>query len=355
MNDFTMVVSEALPEGSDILMIGRPKGEIKAGEEIYVCTTDGKFFASRADVVQKSENDPESISIKAALPEGKVVTHLAVVSTIAPTVNPRPGVALENPFLMGLAREIKIRHQEKEFNSALIYGVVHSMFMLPAKFDGDYETDENGGVKINRDTRISYATLPAADDRNKKVLALYTDERALNEWIKRMGDVDVQKSCMVLPFPAIYGIMKDSKLAGLVVNPFSEDANVYLKGEMLDSLVKSDVYKRDMASMAVNTGLRIGAPVDSPEVRKIRQILMDYGVANSKIDEIYLFLRIEGDRKSYVVPFSCEGEPREFAKEMGEALKPVLENITNVSFGPIDLINSLDSETVMEGLVHRRV
>lgn len=114
--------------------------------------------------------------------------------------------------------------------------MLKAIYMTPVLITPEPEKDEEGNVKLQPGTKISVQVLPMQN--NKSMMMAFTDSKEFKKWA--MADQSHTVSMGMREF--ISTVMKDPNLAGVTINPFSN--NLIIPRERMEMMMKMNAGQR---------------------------------------------------------------------------------------------------------------
>lgn len=296
---FTLVVRELRVLTDKMCIVGKPFGEYKTGDALYIRRSNLPVVKLNVDFTSFKEDMMEIYVEGVNLPE-KV--EFAVVTDVEPQASVTPNKPVENPFLLGLSREYKENYKTPEFLNEYCYNLINAKFVVPV-------ISPELGTKALEDKKVqvNIGFHMITTQKGRKVLPVFTDWGSLNEW-KSFREAKERKT-LILTFDQVSDITsRDSD--GFIINAF--DIGVIIPMQFVESIKGSDGYKRmydvKPSKMTSKSGtVQVGIPQDSNEqVKLVKEALTSFGAQDDRIKEAYLFLKKDGSDIAFLVVFDLD-------------------------------------------------
>ena len=296
---FTMVVKELKNyEGSQGL-VGIAHGTIEGGEPLFISKSNMPVVK-----IEKYTTNKDGDNIEIVL-EGKNVPEtiaFAVITNVEPQATVDAGRPVENPFLLGLAREYKNNYSDKDFTNEFCYALVHAKFVVPVISD---ELGPNSG-KLEKGTKVGFPMLNVGEDKNKKILPTFTDWGAFSKW-KAYFEKNKPAKILAMTFDDVSTIACNN-CDGLVVNPFTEPVPV--PPPFIENIKASEGYQNEKnvtkRTIEKDTRIEIGLPKETEQIKLSKEALIGVGKADPMIKEIYLFAKKEESSVNLLAVFDLD-------------------------------------------------
>lgn len=294
---FTMMVLECKTVDNQMCFIGKPTGDYEEGDKLYIRKSN--LTVVELKVIKTSlKDDLMEIYTDAILLPEKI--KYAVITNVEPQELAQTKKAIENPFLLGLAREYKENYTEREFLNEFCYSLIHAKFIVPIVSDelGKVVPEEK---KVN--VKIGFHVVTT--QKGRKALPVFTDLSSLNEW-KSFREAKEHKT-LILSLEQVYEISSKDQ-DGFIINAF--DIGVLMPNRFIDTIFTSDGYKKKDEKMTKKpmTGdkIQIGVPQDNQQIILLKQGINSVGSKEDRIKEGYLFLKKAGEDVSFLVIFDLD-------------------------------------------------
>lgn len=98
--------------------------------------------------------------------------------------------------------------------------VVKARFLAPASFDPEPETGEDGKLKLQPNTKVSFPEV--ANNEGKKYLPAFTDWKSAQKWELKEGQRLIATNFE--DYAAM--VLRDQDASGFVINPFEENIRI---------------------------------------------------------------------------------------------------------------------------------
>lgn len=308
---FTMVVSEFRFESDQFCFTGLPFEEFSDVDTLYIRRSN---LPHKKITVKKTNRNGDLMEIYTDIFACPKDLQFAVITNVAPQETYDPKVPIENPFLLGLAREYKERFTDKKFLNEICYAFIHAKFIVPVVTKTPDETDRPADGK-----QVAFHIFTT--EKGNKTLPLFTDFGSILKWktFKESTNLKIGN----LSFNQICEIAKPYD--GIILNAF--DIGIVIPNAFLKSILDSDGYKRDKE--APNPTVEIGVPAENENIKLIKSAMIDFCSENDKIKEGYLFLTKDNDKISFLVVYDLdlaitEEERNQIFRASGEKLAPII-------------------------------
>lgn len=326
---FTMVVRECKLMANQMCITGLPFGEYNTGDALYIRRSN--FPVVKIDVKMTSRNG-DLMEIYTDACEFPEKMQFAVITDVEPQATVNAGRPVENPFLLGLAREYKENYTDREFLNEFCYSLIHAKYIVPVISD-------ELGQKALKDKKVSVniGFHVITTQKGRKVLPVFTDWGSLNEW-KSFREAKDHKT-LILSFEQVFEITSKDQ-DGFILNAF--DIGVIMPVKFLQSILDSDGYKnkdkvtaKKMTSKSGN--VQVGIPQDNEQIKLLKEAIISIGSKNDQIKEGYLFLKKDGDDIAFLVVFDLdlavtEEERTSIFGEANAEISPILGGKLRVDF-----------------------
>lgn len=331
MNDkkrFTLVVRECRVLANQLCIVGKPFGDYNVGDALYIRRTnvpvvklDVEYTAPNDDLMEiyvKGVNFPENMKY-------------AVVTDVEPQGAVDVNKPVENPFLMGLAREYRENFKEPEFINEFCYSLINAKFIVPVISEelGKKALDAEGKVKVN----IGFHMITTKNDH--KVLPVFSDWGSATEW-KSFKEAPDRKT-LILNFDQVTDIStRDAD--GFILNAF--DMGVVVPKPFIDNIKSSDGYKNQGSVKATKlqskTGsVQIGIPQDNEQVKLLKEAIVSFSENDKNIHSSYLFLKRGDGDISFLVVFDFDLSVTQ--SECEETFKQALKEFSPITGGRMSI------------------
>ena len=298
MNRFTMLVKEMNTYGTQVGLKGKPYGEFPDTGALYLCRSNMPVVKIENSIAQK-DGDLLEICVESGYVPENIIN--GVITNVEPQGGVNVGTPIENPFLLGLAREYKDNYKDKDFTNEFCYTLVHAKFVVPCISD---ELGNEAG-KITKGTKVGFPMLNVGQT-DKKVLPVFTDWGAFAQWKDYLAKEKMAK-VLILKFDDLADIATKNS-DGFVINPFSEPVPV--PPVFIENIMKSDGYQSEKnvtkRTIDKNTPIKIGIPQETEKIRLTRDALADFGGKNDLVKEIYLFAKNESGETNLLIVFDLD-------------------------------------------------
>lgn len=328
-NRFTLVVQECNIMANNMCIKGLPFGEYNTGDALYIRRSNLPVIKLQVSMTSMDGDLMEIYFESCDFPE-KI--KYAVVTSVEPQAAPAPNRPIENPFLLGLAREYKERFKEPEFLNEFCYSLINAKFLVPVvSKDLGNKALEDKKVSVN----IGFHLIQT--QKGRKVFPVFTDWGSANKWTSFKETPD--RKTLILDFDQITDISsRDSD--GISLNAF--DIGVIIPLKFIDSIKESDGYKnRDKVKSSKMTSksgnVQVGIPQDNDQIRLLKEALISASSKDDRIKESYLFLKKDGSDIAFLVVFDLDlaitdEERKEIFGEANKEIAPVLGGRIKVEF-----------------------
>lgn len=255
---FTMVVDciKELEDGKGVIVGGNVHGTINVHDKIFILHP--AFRESQIiqiDAIELLEKDNlgngEQVEYLSdcragltlySVTEKDKAPKYSVVTNIIPQLAPNPKKPLDNPFLLGLTYEYNRLISDRVFADLFTFTVFSTGYLTPVELEQQPIAEENGAMRIPKNSKVGFKLLQHPEDKDTKVLAVFTDFAALGRW-KVLFENGANPNSIVLGFDQCADIAL--KNGGYVINPFGP-APVFVSKHNIEyaQKMKSDMDKK---------------------------------------------------------------------------------------------------------------
>lgn len=231
-----------------------------------------------------------------------------------------PKQPVRNPALTAAIAKMKAENTPQSRN-AVINEMMNSVFLAPAIIDfgkNPPKPDEQGKVKIEKDTKISFTLINTQD--GKTFFMAFTDWDELRKWNKNPG-----QQTLMLRFDDYASLLaKNEKASGFVINPYTE--NLRFPPEMVADLKKQkDVFAKQRVAAAqakmkekarhkIDPGSKVVLVEPTVYPDEMLDPICEYLHTRPDVQAAYMQVMIVNDTdKSYLMVLDCPQDDAVFA------------------------------------------
>lgn len=324
---FTLVVREINILSTQLCIVGKPFGEYTPGEPLYIRRSNVPVVKLEVSMTAPKDDMLEVYVEGCDFPEKM---KYAVLTNVEPQGSVDVNKPVENPFLMGLAREYKESFKDPEFLNEFCYNLINAKFIVPVISEelGKKALDSDKKVNVN----VGFHMITTAKDH--KVLPVFSDWGSLGAW-KSFREAKERKT-LILNFDQVTDISTRNG-DGFILNAF--DVGVVIPKVFIDSIKQSDGYKntgniKTTKFASKNGYVQVGIPQDNEQVKLLKEAIVAYSKTNERIKEAYLYLKRADDNIMFFVVFDLDLTITEEEKQdIFKSAHAELSSITNGKMG----------------------
>lgn len=230
---FTLVVDciKELEEDEGVIVGGNLHGTVNVNDKIFILHP--MFKESRVISIDGIElldgenpGDGEKVDYATDKRIGLRLTSVkkkeqaprfSVVTNIIPQLAPHPTKPLDNPFLLGLTYEYHRLISDRMFADLFTFTVFSTGYLTPVELEKQPVADESGAMKIMPNSKVGFKLLANPDNKDEKMLAVFTDFAALGKW-KSLFENGKKPNSIMLSFDKCAEIALAN--SGYIINPF---------------------------------------------------------------------------------------------------------------------------------------
>ncbi len=255
---FTLVVDciKELGDDKGVIVGGNLHGTVNVHDKIFilhpmfkespVIEIDGielleKDSLGQGEKVEFASDKRVGLTISAIKEKNKAPKY-SVVTNIIPQLTPHPKKPLDNPFLLGLTYEYPYLIKDRMFADLFTFTVFSTGYLTPVELDKQPVAAENGAMRIPQNSRVGFKLLSNPEQKEEKLLAVFTDFAALGRW-KSLFEDGKSPNSIILNFDKCAEIALQN--GGYIINPFGP-APVYVSKHNIEyaQKMKSDMDKK---------------------------------------------------------------------------------------------------------------
>lgn len=299
---------------------GNLHGKITAGDVIYIMRPDLRIMRRTATMITVDGNKvDEAVNCVITLHIGDVadplkVQKFSVISNIEPMISVDPRMPIENPQLFGMTFEAQDYMKDAAFMKALTLQIWSATYVLPCiKQKAQAEGEKN---------RIGLIPVPDPNNKDRKILPVFTDYRTLRLW-KKIFEGN-RRDTVAMSFRSLASSFVQQDIDGIVINLFGPKP-VYLPKDLVQKFLSSDEFrwrfggKDDRLAPKTpeqqNNGepteqkVVLGVPPITEETVIVQKQMAVYANKHEEIKNLYLLLKVdENNQKRYFVVVDGEIE-----------------------------------------------
>ena len=181
---------------------------------------------------------------------------------------------------MSLLRE----EQTQENMLAAAEALLNTKVMIPARWDKEPQTDENGQLNFAPDTKISLMVI--SSDNGMRFFPAFTEMEEVKKFYK-----DNQVTCLILSLDQYLPFLTSAKdtMTGIVIDP--KGINMPFKTDFLEGIRKANKQRLDQNT--IHKGQKIHLKNVGKEAQNLEAALISTGVHEPAIRAIYLKERVD--------------------------------------------------------------
>lgn len=245
-NRYTMLVEETMELGSDmgVLLTGNVHGTISVDDTVYVLHPATPMKSLKVTAIEVNEGQLVGKAANArvgvildGIKSLKEIQKYSVITSIRPQQKPNAKYAVENPFLLGLTMEYPRLNSNKDFSNLMLFAVRFSNYITPVSIEGKPVPTADGKFKLEAGSKMTLRLLTHPKDNNLKVLPVFTDWQALQEW-KLIFETEKTPKTLVMGYPdcAAFAVQQKS---GFVINPYGP-VSVFVPMDIINIIRQKD-------------------------------------------------------------------------------------------------------------------
>lgn len=347
---FTYMVEDIfqLKDQQGIVVVGTIHGTICEGDAVYIMCPGNAITLTEVSglelkpqgKVKEASNQPVAIWLKDIEDKSKIA-RFSVITSIRPQTVVDVDTAVENPYILGLAREYGRFYKEADYINLLVYQIAHGHYITPIYMNKEPETQENGKCVMGEGTTMGFLSLKHPQDAAKDVFPVFTDWEELRKW-KNVFSKEHPPKTVILRFPdCVAFVLKNS--GGMVLNPFGT-APVFLPIELIKDIVNTEGYQAEFGSKQSSNGkevkvkkdtrVMVGIPSETKEVTLIKNALLTYAKHEEEVKRIDFLLKIEeNNERAYLCVVDCSEEKgKKIFGEIHKAIQPFANEVKIIDF-----------------------
>lgn len=181
---------------------------------------------------------------------------------------------------MSLLRE----EQTQENMLAAAEALLNTKVMIPARWDKEPQTDENGQLNFAPDTKISLMVI--SSDNGMRFFPAFTEMEEVKKFYK-----DNQVTCLILSLDQYLPFLTSAKdtMTGIVIDP--KGINMPFKTDFLEGIRKANKQRLDQNT--IHKGQKIHLKNVGKEAQNLEAALISTGFHEPAIRAIYLKERVD--------------------------------------------------------------
>lgn len=160
---FTYMVEDIfqIKDKQGIVVVGTIYGTICEGDAVYIMCPGNAITLTEVSglelkpqgKVKEASNQPVAIWLKDIKDKSKIA-RFSVLTSIRPQTVVDVNTAVENPYVLGLAREYGRFYKEADYINLLVYQIAHGHYITPIYMNKEPETQENGKCVMGEGTTM---------------------------------------------------------------------------------------------------------------------------------------------------------------------------------------------------------
>ena len=226
--------------------------------------------------------------------------------------------------------------------------VVKARFLAPASFDPEPETGEDGKLKLQPNTKVSFPEV--ANNEGKKYLPAFTDWKSAQKWELKEGQRLIATNFE--DYAAM--VLRDQDASGFVINPFEENIRIernviaaikqqqaaFIKQKLAEAQKRQAEQKVQAAAGQGNgaAGQPAGQQGQSAPGQAQRTVTLSFHriekcpekfleeartyLKTQPVKKAYLQGLMQGDRKGCLFVLDHEGDEKALFNELAKISKP---------------------------------
>ena len=228
--------------------------------------------------------------------------------------------------------------------------VVKARFLAPASFDPEPETGEDGKLKLQPNTKVSFPEV--ANNEGKKYLPAFTDWKSAQKWELKEGQRLIATNFE--DYAAM--VLRDQDASGFVINPFEENIRIernviaaikqqqaaFIKQKLAEAQKRQAEQKVQAAAGQGNgaAGQPAGQQGQSATGQAQRTVTLSFHriekcpekfleeartyLKTQPVKKAYLQGLMQGDRKGCLFVLDHEGDEKALFNELAKISKPYM-------------------------------
>lgn len=228
--------------------------------------------------------------------------------------------------------------------------VVKARFLAPASFDPEPETGEDGKLKLQPNTKVSFPEV--ANNEGKKYLPAFTDWKSAQKWELKEGQRLIATNFE--DYAAM--VLRDQDASGFVINPFEENIRIernviaaikqqqaaFIKQKLAEAQKRQAEQKVQAAAGQGNgaAGQPAGQQGQSAPGQAQRTVTLSFHriekcpekfleeartyLKTQPVKKAYLQGLMQGDRKGCLFVLDHEGDEKALFNELAKISKPYM-------------------------------
>ena len=228
--------------------------------------------------------------------------------------------------------------------------VVKARFLAPASFDPEPETGEDGKLKLQPNTKVSFPEV--ANNEGKKYLPAFTDWKSAQKWELKEGQRLIATNFE--DYAAM--VLRDQDASGFVINPFEENIRIernviaaikqqqaaFIKQKLAEAQQRQAEQKVQAAAGQGNgaAGQPAGQQGQSVPGQAQRTVTLSFHriekcpekfleeartyLKTQPVKKAYLQGLMQGDRKGCLFVLDHEGDEKALFNELAKISKPYM-------------------------------
>ena len=228
--------------------------------------------------------------------------------------------------------------------------VVKARFLAPASFDPEPETGEDGKLKLQPNTKVSFPEV--ANNEGKKYLPAFTDWKSAQKWELKEGQRLIATNFE--DYAAM--VLRDQDASGFVINPFEENIRIernviaaikqqqaaFIKQKLAEAQKRQAEQKGQAAAGQGNgaAGQPAGQQGQSAPGQAQRTVTLSFHriekcpekfleeartyLKPQPVKKAYLQGLMQGDRKGCLFVLDHEGDEKALFNELAKISKPYM-------------------------------
>lgn len=228
--------------------------------------------------------------------------------------------------------------------------VVKARFLAPASFDPEPETGEDGKLKLQPNTKVSFPEV--ANNEGKKYLPAFTDWKSAQKWELKEGQRLIATNFE--DYAAM--VLRDQDVSGFVINPFEENIRIernviaaikqqqaaFIKQKLAEAQKRQAEQKGQAAAGQGNgaAGQPAGQQGQSAPGQAQRTVTLSFHriekcpekfleeartyLKTQPVKKAYLQGLMQGDRKGCLFVLDHEGDEKALFNELAKISKPYM-------------------------------
>ena len=228
--------------------------------------------------------------------------------------------------------------------------VVKARFLAPASFDPEPETGEDGKLKLQPNTKVSFPEV--ANNEGKKYLPAFTDWKSAQKWELKEGQRLIATNFD--DYAAM--VLRDQDASGFVINPFEENIRIernviaaikqqqaaFIKQKLAEAQKRQAEQKVQAAAGQGNgaAGQPAGQQGQSAPGQAQRTVTLSFHriekcpekfleeartyLKTQPVKKAYLQGLMQGDRKGCLFVLDHEGDEKALFNELAKISKPYM-------------------------------